>query len=71
MSARSETPWNVTGAIAAQSAAHDRLTRAIAEKRSYGIYLGSYRVTTAESLNAARMWVGKSKRYTIIADGAA
>ncbi len=68
MSARSETAWSVTGAIAAQSAAHDRLTRAIAEKRSYGIYLGSCRVTTAASLSAARMWVGKSKRYTIKPD---
>jgi hypothetical protein len=65
-----KTVWSVNGAIAAQSAAHDRLETALSEKRAFEIYLGSARVTTCASLAAAKMWVGKSKRYTIIQQGA-
>lgn len=60
--------WSVNGAIAIQSAAHAHLEKAIAEKRSFGIYIGKCRVTTAASLAAAKLYVGRDKRYTIIAD---
>jgi hypothetical protein len=60
--------WSVNGAIAVASSAHARLERAIAEKRTFGVYIGSARVVTCASLAAAKMYVGKSKRYTIIAD---
>ena len=60
--------WSVNGAIAVQTEAHNRLEKALAEKRTFGIYLGKARVVTCANLAAAKMYVGKSTRYTIIAD---
>lgn len=60
--------WSVNGAIAVQTEAHDRLERAIAEKRSFGIYIGKARITTAASFASAKMYVGRDKRYTILPD---
>jgi hypothetical protein len=58
--------WNVNGVIAMQSSAHDRLTKAIEEKRAVHIYQGNCQITTCASIEAARMWIGKSKKYTIV-----
>jgi hypothetical protein len=60
--------WNVTGAIAAQSSAHSRLERAIAEGRAVLIYMGNCHVTTCESIAAAKFWIGKSKKYRIVTE---
>ena len=60
--------WSVNGAIAVSSSAHARLEKAIAEKRTFGIYIGRARIVTCASLTAAKMYVGGDKRYTIIAD---
>lgn len=60
--------WSVNGAIAVASSAHARLERAIAEKRTFGVYIGTARVVTCASRTSAEMYVGKSKRYTIKAD---
>jgi hypothetical protein len=62
------TAWNLTGAIAVQSRAHDELLRAVEEKRTFGIYIGNSRIATAASMQSAQAYVGKSKRYTIISD---
>jgi hypothetical protein len=62
------TAWSVAGAIAVQSAAHAVLERAIAEERTFGVYIGAARIVTCASRRAAEMYVGKSKKYTIIAD---
>jgi hypothetical protein len=57
--------FSVTGLIAIQTQAHNELTAAIKENRAVSIYLGECRVTTCASVAAARLWIGKSKRYTI------
>lgn len=58
--------WNVAGAVAMQSEAHDRMTKALETKQAFFIYQGDCHITTASSLSAAKMWVGKSKKYTIV-----
>jgi len=63
--------FSITGAVAIQSQAHDRLTKALAENRAVEIWMGDCRVTTCESLRAAQMWVGKSKKYCIVQQAAA
>lgn len=60
--------WSVNGAIAVTTSAHARLEKAIAEKRTFGIYIGRARVVTCASLAAAKIYVGGDKRYSIIAD---
>ncbi len=65
---RKMTPWNLTEAVSIQSRADGEMQRAIEEKRTFGIYIGASRIVTAASLQSAKSWVGKSKRYTIIAD---
>lgn len=64
------TPWSVSGAIAAQSQAHDRLARAVAENRAVEIWQGQCRITTCADLRAAQMWIGRSKKYRIVQQGA-
>lgn len=58
--------WSVNGAIAMQTSAHERLMKAIENKTGYYIYFNGCQITTAESLRAAQLYVGKSKRYTIV-----
>lgn len=65
------TTWSITGAIAAQSAAHDRLQRAVDNQTAVEIWLGDCRITTAADMSAALMWVGKSKKYRLVQQRAA
>ncbi len=64
------TAYSVTGAIAAQSEAHDRLVRAIDENRAFEIWEGTFKHTTCASLSAAQAWIGRSKKYRIVQQGA-
>ena len=57
--------WSVTGAIAMQTAAHNELVKAVENKTGYTIWYGNCQITSCASLAAARLWVGKSKKYTI------
>jgi hypothetical protein len=61
--------FSVTGAIAVQSQAHSELVSAIAQNRAVEIWQGNCRITTCANLRAAQLWIGKSKKYTVIQQG--
>jgi hypothetical protein len=62
--------WSVGSAIAAQSKAHDRLVKAIENKAAVEIWMGDCRITTCASMGAARLWIGNSKKYRVVQQGA-
>lgn len=59
-------PFSTSGAIASQSNAHARLQAAIASGAAVRILWNGVPYMTAESLAAAKLVVGKSKRMTIV-----
>ena len=62
----SKQAWSATGAIEAQSAAHDRLQRAIANGSAVEIWMGESQLYTCANYAAAIAFIGKSRRYRIV-----
>lgn len=62
--------WSVNGAIAVQTQAHNALETAIRENRAVHIFMGNCQITTCASLAAAKLWIGKSKKYRIVPQSA-
>lgn len=63
--------WSVTGAIAAQGTAHERLMKAIENGTAVHIFMGDCQITTCASVGIAKMWIGKAvKKYRIVPMGA-
>jgi len=58
--------FNVTGAVAVQSAAHDRLQRAIENGTAVRILYNGAPYVTAHSVAAAKLFIGKSRNMTIV-----
>jgi hypothetical protein len=74
---RAMTAWNVTGALKAQSRAHERLQRAIEDGSAVRVLFKGCLYVTCESCESAERFIGKNHaghysivRYSVNQDGA-
>lgn len=58
--------FSVTGAVTAASNAHGRLERAIANGTTWRVLVNGCPYVTCASLEAAKAFIGKSKKYQIV-----